>query len=399
MHWKSVLSQQASLEAAINECLDRLKDFPEPIDLAFVFVQSAWRKDMEQVSGRLRRGLNARLMLGCTGGGVIGEGLEVEARPALSVTVGNLPGVELHGFYLEDDELPSPDAPPECWREVIGLQGWEATPAFILLADPFEFDLNALLRGLDYAFPRSLKLGGLASDARQPGGNRLILNQQLYSRGLVGLALGGKLKVESVVAQGCRPIGEAMRITRGERNVILEMDGRTPLQVLEKTLGELSQRDRKVAQNSLFLGIRTEPELSVDAILSNRPKAGGDFLIRNLLSLDPRRQALTVGALVRTGQTVQFHLRDAQASAEDLEKMLDRYREQGKQPRGGVLFSCLGRGEHLYKQANHDSEQFRRRFPQAALGGFFCNGEIGPVGDTSYLHGYTSCFALIGPED
>ena len=154
-----------------------------------------------------------------------------------------------------------------------------------------------------------------------------------------------------------------------------------------------------MAQSSLFIGIRTEPEFNLDNILGNRPRLGGDFLIRNLLSLDPRRQALVVGALVRTGQTVQFHLRDAQASTDDLEKMLDRYQQQGKQPCGGVLFSCLGRGEHLYKQANHDSRQFRRRFPQAALGGFFCNGEIGPVGDTSYLHGYTSCFAMIGPED
>ncbi|MFN8611152.1 MAG: FIST C-terminal domain-containing protein [Vulcanimicrobiota bacterium] len=399
MHWKSILSRQASLEAAINEALDRLKEFAPPIDLAFVFVQSSWAREMDQISGRLRRGLNARVMIGCTGGGVIGDALEVEAQPALSLTVASLPGVELTGFHLEDHELPSPDAPPESWREAIGLTDWKSRPDFILLADPFEFELNALLRGLDYAYPRSLKLGGVASDARQPGGNRLILNQHLHRRGVVGLALGGKIQVQSVVAQGCRPIGQPIRITRSERNVILELDGHTPLQVLEKVLGELSASDRKVAQSSLFIGIRTEPEFNLDNILGNRPRLGGDFLIRNLLSLDPRRQALVVGALVRTGQTVQFHLRDAQASTDDLEKMLDRYQQQGKQPCGGVLFSCLGRGEHLYKQANHDSRQFRRRFPQAALGGFFCNGEIGPVGDTSYLHGYTSCFAMIGPED
>ena len=133
--------------------------------------------------------------------------------------------------------------------------------------------------------------------------------------------------------------------------------------------------------------------------LGGCPRRPGDYLIRNLLHLDPRRQALTVGALVRPGQTVQFHLRDAQASTDDLEKMLDRYQDRGGSPRGGVLFSCLGRGESLYGQANHDSEQFQRRFPQAALGGFFCNGEFGPVGETSYLHGYTSCFAMMGPKE
>jgi len=397
-----VLSQQSSLEASINQCLDRLSDFPRPIDLALVFVQSSWRQQMELIPGHLRASLGCKVMLGCTGGGVIGEATEVETSPALSVTVARLPDVEVSGFYLEDDELPSPDAPPEAWRSVLGLSACQEglrPPSFLLLADPFEFELNALLRGLDYAYPHSVKIGGLASGARQPGGNRLILNHQLPSRGLVGLALAGNVKVEAVVAQGCRPIGEPLRITRAERNMILEMEGRTPLQVLEKVLGSLSPGDRRVAQDSLFLGIATEPEVTLDNILGTAPHRSGDFLIRNLLHLDGRRQALTVGALVRPGQTVQFHLRDAQASSQDLEKMLDRYQDRGSGPHGGVLFSCLGRGESLYKQANHDSEQFRRRFPQAALGGFFCNGEIGPVGDTSYLHGYTSCFAMIGPEE
>ena len=375
MQWKSVLSQQPNLEASINECLDRLSDFARPIDLALVFVQSSWREQMDLIPGRLRAALECKVMLGCTGGGVIGEATEVETSPALSVTVASLPDVEVRGFYLEDDELPSPDASPEAWRDVLGLSSPVfGQPSFLLLADPFEFELTALLRGLDYAYPRSIKVGGLASGARHPGGNRLILNHQLPSRGLVGLALAGNVRVEAVVAQGCRPIGEPLRITRAERNMILEMEGRTPLQVLEKVLGSLSARDRKVAQDSLFLGIATEPEVTLDSILGNSPRRAGDYLIRNLLHLDGRRQALTVGALVRPGQTVQFHLRDAQASSQDLEKMLDRYQDGGSRPRGGVLFSCLGRGESLYKQTNHDSEQFRRRFPQAALGGFFCNG-------------------------
>lgn len=399
MLWKSVLSQQPSLEESIKECLDRLSDFPRPVDLALVFVQSSWRQQMDLIPGRLRSALQCKVMLGCTGGGVIGEATEVETRPALSVTVASLPDVEVSGFYLEDDELPSPDASPEAWKAALGLSQWQRQPSFLLLADPFEFELTSLLRGLDYAYPRSVKIGGLASGARQPGGNRLILNHQLPSRGMVGLALAGKVKVDAVVAQGCRPIGDPLRITRAERNVILELEGRTPLQVLEKVLGALSPRDRKVAQDSLFLGIATEPEVSLGSILGTAPLRASDFLIRNLLHLDGRRQALTVGALVRPGQTVQFHLRDAQASSQDLEKMLNGYQERGGSPSCGLLFTCLGRGESLYKQANHDSEQFRRRFPQAALAGFFCNGEVGPVGDTSYLHGYTSCFAMIGPEE
>lgn len=399
MHWQSVLSRQPHLEAAIHECLERLGKFPAPVDLALVFMQCEWRTSSEAISNLLRRSLNCKLMLGCTGGGVIGDATEVEGGPALSVTVASLPEVEMAGFHLEDECLPSPDAPPEAWRKCLGLEHWQVQPDFLLLADPFDFNLNALLRGLDYAYPRSLKLGGLASGGRQPGANRLFLQQHRHARGLVGLALGGNIRVSPVVAQGCRPIGEAMRVTRAQRNVIHELDGVPALKQLERTLASLSQQDRKVAQTSLFLGVATEPEFNLEQILGTRPRNKSDFLIRNVLGLDAGDHGLVVGTLMRTGQTVQFHLRDAQASAEDLEKMLDRYRDQGLQTRGGLLFSCLGRGEYLYKQANHDSEQFRRRFPQAALGGFFCNGEIGPVGETSYLHSYTSCFAMIGPED
>jgi small ligand-binding sensory domain FIST len=399
MQWKSVLSQQSGLDAAINECLDKLNGFPRPIDLAMVFVQSSLRQEMDLIPSRLRRQLDPKVLIGCTGGGVIGNATEVELGPALSLTVAQLPDVELNGFYLEDDELPSPDAPPEAWRDVLGLARWDSAPSFLLMADAFDFELEALLRGLDYAYPKSIKLGGLASDARQPGGNRLVLNHQLHSRGLVGLAMAGNIRVQPVVAQGCRPIGQSMTITRGERNLIYEIDGLPPLEQLEKTVRGLSARDRKVAETSLFVGIGTEPAFTVESILNSQPNPKRDFLIRNLIGLDTRKNALVVGAQVRPGQELQFHLRDAQASAQDLEKMLDRFQSQATQPRGGILFSCLGRGEHLYKQAHHDSAEFRKRFPEAALGGFFCNGEIGPVGGSSYLHGYTSCFAMMGPEE
>jgi small ligand-binding sensory domain FIST len=399
VHWKSVLSQQSQLASAIQECLEKLSDFPAPIDLAVVFVQCDWRSQGELISNQLRRSLDCKFLLGCTGGGVIGEATEVEGGPALSVTVASLPGVELAAFHVEDDDLPSPDASPEAWHRCLGLQDWQVQPSFLLLADPFDFELNSLLRGLDYAYPRSPKLGGLASGGRQPGANRLFLQQHRHARGLVGLALGGNVRVLPVVAQGCRPIGEPLRVTRAEGNLMLELNGAPPLKALEQALLALSPADRRLAQTSLFVGIATEPEFNLEQILGQKPRAPGDFLIRNLLGQDSKSGGLAVGALVRTGQTVQFHLRDAQASAQDLEKMLARYQDQGGQPCGGLLFSCLGRGEYLYKQTNHDSEQFRRRFPQAALGGFFCNGEIGPVGETSYLHGYTSCFAMIGPGD
>lgn len=395
MHWKSVLSRQDSLDRALDECVEFFDGWAHSPDVVFVFAHSSLRHDMAGIYHRLATAsIYPKVLIGCTGGGIIGAGEEVELSPALSLTAAAFEGTRLKGFHLLDEQLPSPDAPPEAWHELLGVDDSADPPAFVLLADPFEFDLDAFLRGLDYAYPRSPKIGGLASDARQPGGNRLLLNSNVYTRGLVGLALQGNLRLDPVVAQGCRGIGQPLTVTAGERNLIHEINGKAPLKLLEETVRALGPRDRRLAETSLFLGFGSEGALSLHSILNNAGNSGPEFVIRNLIGLDPRKGSLVVGTRVRPGQTVQFHLRDAEASAHDLSRLLDRFEAGGHPPDGALLFSCLGRGEHLYKQPNHDSSAFRKRFPRAALGGFFCNGEIGPVGQTTYLHGYTSCFGM-----
>jgi small ligand-binding sensory domain FIST len=366
--------------------------------LAEVFLQSGWRHEGEWLAQRLRQQLGAKVLIGCSGGGVIGQAREIELTCALSLTVAHLPEVQLKSFHLEEDELPSLDASADDWRECLGLADFGKEVDFILLADAFDFDLENCLRGLDYAYPKGVKLGGLASDARRPGGNRLFCDERVFTRGLVGLALAGDVRVTPVVAQGCRRVGQSMTVTRGEQNLIFELDGRSPLEQLEQMVRGLSRRERKLAESSLFLGIAQQPEISLSSILGSSQMSEPDYLIRNLIGLDPRKKALVVGARVRPGQIVQFHVRDAQASKEDLLARLESFQQHGPTPSGALLFSCLGRGEYLYKESNHDSGAFQRLFPEVALGGFFGNGEIGPVGRTSYLHGYTSCFAMFSAE-
>lgn len=153
----------------------------------------------------------------------------------------------------------------------------------------------------------------------------------------------------------------------------------------------MSEYDRKLLQTSLFLGIEMDP-------LKDDP-GQGDFLIRNLMGVDRNTGALSIGALMREGQLVQFHLRDKLMSAEDLNVMLTKYSDKPKDTSasGALLFSCLGRGEYLYGKPNHDSDLFRDKLGEVPLGGFFCNGEIGPVGNTTFLHGYTSSFGIFRP--
>jgi small ligand-binding sensory domain FIST len=304
----------------------------------------------------------------------------------VSLTAAFLPGVTMAPFHLATDALPAPDAEPEGWSRLLGVEPAGA-PQFVVLSDPFSFDAESLIRGLDRAYPGSTTVGGIASGGRAAGSNALFLGERLHRSGAVGIALSGNVAVDAIVAQGCRPVGDPMFVTACDRNVIRALDGRPPLAVLQELHDALDPRDRQLARHSLFLGI---------VMKEDRQQYGqGDFLIRNLIGIDQSSGALAIGALVDANAIVQFHLRDADTSAHDLEHLLERQRRADPStPPGSLLFSCLGRGQFLYGRADHDTELFRRYFGDVPLGGFFCNGEIGPVHGSTFLHGYTSAFAL-----
>jgi small ligand-binding sensory domain FIST len=282
-------------------------------------------------------------------------------------------------------------------------------PQFILLAEPFSSGVNDLLRGLDFAYPGMSKVGGLASASAMGAQSGLFCCSQdtpqgssLYREGTVGVALSGNIVIETIVAQGCRPIGKTYQVTKVERNILLELaeqngsqlttsdaQSRPPLEVLRDLIQSLSEADRQLAQQSLFVGVARDE--------FKQQLSQGDFLIRNLLGVDPRVGAIAIGANIRPGQRIQFHLRDARTSAEDLELLLQGYHKEASNTEnaaGAVMFSCLGRGAGLYGKPNFDSQLFRRYLNNSQLSGFFCNGEIGPVGGNTFLHGYTSVFGI-----
>jgi small ligand-binding sensory domain FIST len=264
----------------------------------------------------------------------------------------------------------------------------EERPNFLLLPEPFSFEPDRLLAGLDETYRGGKKIGGLASGGTSAGANALFLGGSVYRAGAVGLALSGNIEVDTVVAQGCRPIGQPMFVTRSSDNILIELDGRTPMDVLRDLYASLDSQDQTRFRQSLFLGIVME---------ARRDTYGqGDFLVRNIVGVDEDAGVLAVAARLEPGQVVQFHLRDKRTSSEDIEQLLSGYARSSThaRPEGSLLFSCLGRGENLYGRADHDSDAFRRHLGEVPLGGFFCNGEIGEVGGRTFLHGYTSAFGL-----
>lgn len=378
MRWVSTVSSAESLERAVAEVcveVDRQFDNVRP-DLAIVFVSQEHAAQYDELPGLLQRELDAAVLIGCSAGGVIGGGREVEDAPGLSVTVAALPGVAITPFHLpaalDADALPI----------ALGVAP-EHEPQFIILPEPFSFDADRFVHAVDEAYPGSVTIGGLASGARAAGDNALYLNDQVHRAGMVGLALTGDICVDTIVAQGCRPIGEPMFVTRCDRQLIHALDGQPPVAVLRELYERAPQEDKLLFQHSLFLGLAM--------VESRQEYHQGDFLIRNVLGADSKTGALAIGALMTSGQVVQFHLRDAQTSAHDLSTLLARY---DGTPSGALLFSCLGRGRGLYGHADHDPHALRDRCGDVPLGGFFCNGEIGPVQGTTFLHGYTSAFGL-----
>ncbi|HEX7837119.1 MAG TPA: FIST N-terminal domain-containing protein [Kofleriaceae bacterium] len=376
MRWASAISDHASGSDALDEAVASVRDRLDRLDLAIVFASPSLAQEL---APRLAR-VPATTLIGCSGAGIIGDAREIEDRPAVSVTAAELPGVTCTAFRVEPDALP---AHAGAWHAHVGA---EDPTGLLVLADPFSGNVQGLIDGLDAAFPRARKFGGLVSGGRMPGTDWLFANGEAFRTGAVGVAFTGDLAIDMIVAQGCRPIGAPMVVTRAEGNLILELDGAPPLQVLQSLHDSLDARDRALFRHSLFVGIEMQ-----DSLVHRE----GELLVRNIIGLDPAANVLAVAARLRPFQVIRFLLRDAMAATQDLLGLLERHRAAGQGTcDGALLFSCLGRGAHLFGEPDHDCKLFRQHVGDVAVGGFFCNGEIGPVGGTTFLHAYTSSFAL-----
>jgi small ligand-binding sensory domain FIST len=363
----------------------------EKTDLALLFVHPQYVPRIEELLKGVRSAAGARHLTGCTGNGIIGTEQEVEHEPAVSLLVGQMRGVEIAPFHVTQHDLEESTG-PGFWHYQLEVEPAE-NANLILLADPFSVQAVQLVQALGEAYPGAPIVGGLASGGQQPGENRLFLDDEVFDDGAIGVALTGKIVLRTIVSQGCKPIGQPLTVTRADKNIILELGGRPPLAVLQEMLPQLPQDEQQLARTALFLG---------RVINEYKEEFGrGDFLIRNLVGHDPKSGALAVGDWMRTGQTVQFQVRDGQCADEDLRHLLAKEKQYCKQsqPAGALLFSCLGRGQGMYGEPSHDIRTLQHYVGPVATAGFFCNGEIGPIGDRAFVHGFTSVIGLLTEPD
>lgn len=439
---------------AVELCAQSLADNGGPstghADLALVMVSPHHVSSMSHVAKAIAHRLHARCIVGASAEAVIGGAQELEGVPGLSILAGSMPGVGFTPFC--SDDLPPTLAAAEHdgggphdddladLADAVGM-----TPAHrgtLLFVEPFSTPLMAVVNGLAksralcspggagklQARPapgdtsgvlgidpdaqivgstrRGAIVGGICSAANRPGGNAMILNDRVVTDGVVGVSLSGQVRMDSVVSQGCRPIGPPMVVTSAKGQVIRTLAGKPALQRVHEAINTLSEAQR---QHLLSRG------LMIGRVIDEYKEHFGpsDYLIRAVTGVNKEDESILTSDRIRVGQTVRLHVRDAETADADLAMLMDAQALHGR-PAGMLMVTCNGRGTRLFAAKDHDALTVQRAFrdPEAGeqkarggeplgppgklipLAGMLGAGEIGPVGDGVFLHGQTACVAV-----
>ena len=388
VRYAASLSQHPIPVEAVGACVgDILEQFGDlRPDLVVIFASEHHTGALTDINDAVRKLLEPESLIGCTAAAIAGGGIEVEDGPALSVWAAHWGGGHTRTLQLEALHESDGSLRISGWPEDLAPFG-----TLLLLADPFSFPTNDFLGMCNASLPGLTVVGGLASAARGPGGNRLVVNEHETSTGAVAVLLDATVPAWTAVSQGCRPIGHPQTITKADRNRIVELAGRPAIERLQEVANAMPDDERELLRNGVHVGIVVD-EHKIDF-------TRGDFLVRNLLGADPATGAVSVGEMIDVGQTVQFHVRDAASADEDLRVVAGKAIRGERTALAALLFTCNGRGRHLFGTANHDADMIQDLGDGTiALGGMFCAGEIGPVGGQTFMHGFTASLALFGTE-
>jgi small ligand-binding sensory domain FIST len=351
------------LQAArrVRESLDA------PARIAFLFFSANLTPHLSEICETLRVDGHIRDIVGCTGGGRIHAGHEIERGSgftllALQGDFGEPVGLEGSGDFSCDPGNPN---------------GW------IALTNPFSFPIEDWLKSWNRSFPGVPTVGGLASGGMEED-TVVFINDRIVDA--VAVPLLGRTGLVPVISQGCRPIGEPLTVTRADHNIIYALGSEPAYRVLETAFETLTEQEKSNARGNLFAGLAGNEYLE--------DFSSGDFLIKNILGADPNSGAVVIGGIPRVGQTLQYQIRDRRAALDDLRRAFEPAREAANQAYGALLFSCLGRGSQFFGKKDQDAGILSEALCGKPSAGFFCNGEIAPVRGLNALHGNTAAAAV-----
>jgi small ligand-binding sensory domain FIST len=349
----------------------------------FLFLSASWLPHIHEVLDLVRLHGRIPLLVGALGSGLIGRGKEAEGVAGMSLLLLSLPETKMTPIVISNEQIEESTG-PAYWQMETGI-GPEEVDSWIVLANPYAPNLERWLAEWNVAFPEAPSIGGLSSGSTESGDQALLLDGKMIDAAVLALAVKGG-KIRTIVSQGCKPVGEPFTITQADENLVYALGSRPAYQVLSETFNGLSDDEKERARGNLFAG------LAASEYVADLKR--GDFLVRNLLGADPDTGAVAIGARARTGQTLQYQLRDKITAHADLVELSKISEMKGCKPLASLVFSCNGRGARFFGIPDHDAKTLSEVFGPMPSAGFFCNGEIGPIGNASYLHGYTASIAL-----
>lgn len=368
---------RVALETALHEALMPLQG--QPPDLLLLFASAAYQQHYAEMLETAEAASRARNLAGCSASAVIAGARELEREPGLAALALTLPTAGmLKMCYVAPAEVRTSNLAGIPAHQCHGL---------IVLADPFSTDVAALIAALERDYPNTTIVGGLATADPAARWTSIFSGRTAADEGAIVIGVGGSIRLRPIVSQGCEPIGEAWTVTDVDGHIVRTIAGRPAYEVLVETVNHLDPDTRSRLNTSLRVG------LAMNEYQDEFKR--GDFLIRNLMGVDPRSGAIAVAGEPHIGQTLQFQMLDARAADQELRDMLRALPTAGGGTSAALLFACNGRGAGLFGSPDHDARTVREVLGPLPVAGLFCNGEIGPVGRATFLHGYTASLGLI----
>ena len=372
----------ADWETLTKSCLAQIGDVPSGANLGFVYVTDTLDGDLPLIADRLRDATGVEHWVGTVGFGVMVGGREYFETPAMVAMVGVLPE---DSFRI----LPTVDTPGDPLPDNVMNWAGRANPMLgIVHADPRNAYIADILNAITDDTDAFL-VGGLTASR----GKQAQIADRPTEGGVSGVLFGEDVHVVTGLSQGCSPVGDIHEVTRANENIIAELDGRPALDVFREDIGEVLSRNLERVSGYIHAALPIAGDATGDISASGPAEESGDYLVRNVVGIDPGNKLVAIGERISAGDRVMFVRRDGAAAAEDLDRMLaDVTDRAGATPKAALYYSCVARGPNLF---GADSDEMKA--VQAALGedvpvvGFFANGEI----SKNRLYGYTGVLTLI----
>ena len=358
----------------------------ERADLAIVFATGEHADEIPSLLSSVERAAGTPYIVGCSASGVIAQGREVEDGPAIGVLAVRSDAIRATPFLFRDSGDQGLTAGIHVGQRLAGSRATE--DVVLVWPDPFRVRPDRMLQGLD-ATLGSVPVAGGAASCSDGASETFQFNGCEAGCGAVsGVRLAGGIRHQVAVTQGCRPLGEPLRVTGAHENLVLELDGVPALEALRKLAPHDLVEDPEAALASLSVALL--PEGGGGAL---RP---GEYLVRNILAVDPDTGVIAVAAEVEEGQQLLFAIREPEAARADVERMARR--AAAAAPPGGysfgLYFNCLARGRSLYGRSGVDAGILSQHLKDIPILGFFCNAEIAPVAGMNHLFTYTGVLVL-----